>query len=252
MLAEVRAFYDDYGRGHDGMQLPYVTAVLPRARSIDRRRAGPTTDPGDERVAPDGPIVCRRHRRPTCCSSTSGDGCSDARMVVRGPARRWYAATSAREADRATFRTLHTASLASPALREGLTAEQRRAQHPAPAQPARHARRVALTDTARPAGLATAPASTTPTRRAALAATTVERGSTRVADRGDLPCDGRGCEVRHAIVSPLVVEERVVGTLQVVADRRRPAGLRPGRRRGRASGSPASSSSPSSTPPAPG
>ena len=27
------------------------------------------------------------------------------------------------EADRATFRTLHTASLASPALREGLTSE---------------------------------------------------------------------------------------------------------------------------------
>jgi hypothetical protein len=28
-LAEVVAFYDDYGRGMDGMQLPYVTRVLP-------------------------------------------------------------------------------------------------------------------------------------------------------------------------------------------------------------------------------
>ena len=36
-------------------------------------------------------------------------------------------------------------------------------------------------------------------------------------DRGDLPCDVPGCEIRTAIVSPLVVEERVVGTLQVFA-----------------------------------
>ena len=51
---------------------------------------------------------------------------------------RWRRTHLGTEADRATFRTLHTASLASPALREGLTDGQRRAQHPAPARPARH------------------------------------------------------------------------------------------------------------------
>ena len=34
-LAEVVAFYDDFGRGYDGMQLPYVTHCF-RARVIDR------------------------------------------------------------------------------------------------------------------------------------------------------------------------------------------------------------------------
>jgi ubiquinone/menaquinone biosynthesis C-methylase UbiE len=33
-LAEVTAFYDDFGRGYDGMQLPYVTHCF-RARAID-------------------------------------------------------------------------------------------------------------------------------------------------------------------------------------------------------------------------
>jgi two-component system, LytTR family, sensor kinase len=51
-----------------------------------------------------------------------------------------------------------------------------------------------------------------------IAQETVERGSTRVFDRGDLPCEVAGCEVRTAIASPLVVEERVVGTLQVYAE----------------------------------
>ena len=35
-LAEVAAFYDDFGRGYDGMQLPYVTHCF-RARIVDRR-----------------------------------------------------------------------------------------------------------------------------------------------------------------------------------------------------------------------
>ena len=36
-------------------------------------------------------------------------------------------------------------------------------------------------------------------------------------DRGDLACDQSGCDLRIAIGTPLVVEERVVGTLQVFA-----------------------------------
>ena len=35
-LDAVRALYDDYGRGHDGMQLPYVVECF-RAKVIDQR-----------------------------------------------------------------------------------------------------------------------------------------------------------------------------------------------------------------------
>jgi SAM-dependent methyltransferase len=54
-LAEVAAFYDDFGRGYDGMQLPYVTHCF-RARVIDRLggRAGPAVDAEDEQAGPPG------------------------------------------------------------------------------------------------------------------------------------------------------------------------------------------------------
>jgi ubiquinone/menaquinone biosynthesis C-methylase UbiE len=54
-LAEVLAFYDEYGRGMDGMQLPYVTRCY-RADVLERSR--PSSDPdagaGDE-PTPDDP-----------------------------------------------------------------------------------------------------------------------------------------------------------------------------------------------------
>jgi two-component system LytT family sensor kinase len=120
------------------------------------------------------------------------------------------------EADRATFRTLHTASLASPALREGLTASSAE-------RSIRHLRTLlgtpaaALTDTE---GLLAwdGGGSHHESQVAALATTTVAQGTTRVADRTELACDEPGCPVRHAIISPLVVEDRIVGTLQVFAD----------------------------------
>ena len=51
-LAELRAFYDDYGRGMDGMQIPYVTRCY-RAAVVDRDEAGP----GGDEPAQDGPVV---------------------------------------------------------------------------------------------------------------------------------------------------------------------------------------------------
>ena len=119
------------------------------------------------------------------------------------------------ESDRATFRTLHTASLASPALREGLTVASAE-------RSIRHLRAllgtpaVALTDTDTLLawdGSGSHHSGQVP----AVARTTVDSGRTRVTDRRDLPCDEPGCPVRHAIASPLVVEERMVGTLQVFA-----------------------------------
>jgi two-component system, LytTR family, sensor kinase len=119
------------------------------------------------------------------------------------------------ESDRATFRTLHTASLASPALREGLTATSAE-------RSIRHLRTLlgtpaaALTDTSSLLawdGTGNHHADQAP-RLAALAA---EHGTTRVTDPRELSCTLQNCLVRYAIASPLVVDERVVGTLQVYA-----------------------------------
>ncbi len=119
------------------------------------------------------------------------------------------------ESDRATFRTLHTASLAAPPLRAGLTEVSAnksvrflRELLGAPA--------VALTDT----GSLLAwdgRFSHHGDQCVTLARKAVEDGSTAVGDRSDIPCDDLQCVLRHVIVSPLIVEERVVGTLQVFA-----------------------------------
>lgn len=61
-LAEVAAFYDDYGRGMDGMQLPLRAQCL-RAAVVDRddgpqTEAAPDAQTGPEaEVPPEGPIV---------------------------------------------------------------------------------------------------------------------------------------------------------------------------------------------------
>jgi two-component system LytT family sensor kinase len=132
---------------------------------------------------------------------------------MSGMTRPWRRRHLGTEADRATFRTLHSASLASPALRAGLNRDSAerslRHLHDLLGTPA-----LALTDTA--GSLAWhGPGQHHEEQCGSLAVATVERGSTRMFDRGDLPCDVPGCEIRTAIVSPLVVEERVVGTLQV-------------------------------------
>jgi two-component system, LytTR family, sensor kinase len=117
------------------------------------------------------------------------------------------------EADRTTFRTLHTASLTTPALRAGLTtvSAERAARHlrsllGAPA--------IALTDTTDLLawdGRFQHHASQTGT----LARLVVADGATTVRNRAEIPCEDPRCSVRQVVVTPLTVEERVVGTLQV-------------------------------------
>src|SRR4051794_37528124 len=117
------------------------------------------------------------------------------------------------EADRATFRTLHTASSATPALRAGLTkaSAERAARHlrsllGAPA--------VALTDTTDLLawdGHFQHHASQT----MGLARRVIGDGATTVHSRADIPCSHARCSLRQVVVTPLTVEERVVGTLQV-------------------------------------
>ncbi len=121
------------------------------------------------------------------------------------------------EADRATFRTLHTASLAAPALRGGLNrASAERAVG--------HLREllgtpsVVLTDTTEVLAwdgdvdhhrdLAEQFARDCATEASGSS------GSTTIHDR-DFRCDRPGCDVAHAVVSPLTVDDVVVGTLQV-------------------------------------
>lgn len=52
-LAEVLAFYDDYGRGMDGMRIPYVTRCY-RAVVVDRDEQ---TTSGDDEPSQEGPVV---------------------------------------------------------------------------------------------------------------------------------------------------------------------------------------------------
>lgn len=119
------------------------------------------------------------------------------------------------EEDRGTFRALHAASLASPALREGLNRVSAE-------RSIRHLRSLlgttaaALSDT--DALLAWDGAGGHHDHQVpALARPTVAQGTTRVIDRDELACTTAGCPVRCGIVSPLVVESRVVGTFQVFA-----------------------------------
>ena len=119
------------------------------------------------------------------------------------------------DADRAAFRALHQASLASPALREGLTtASAERA--------IRHLRALlgtpalAITDTE--AVLAWDGVGDHHADQAAVVGLlAIERGSTRTVDRDQLGCSVGGCPVRTGVVSPLVVEGRVLGTVQAFA-----------------------------------
>ncbi|MEO9322712.1 histidine kinase [Nocardioides sp. C4-1] len=130
-------------------------------------------------------------------------------------ARLWRRTHLGTEADRATFRTLHRASLAAPALREGLTqtSAERAAGHLRAllGTPA-----LSVTDTTGCLawdGVGGHHDTQVPT----LLRATLERGRTRSFDRGDLVCGRSGCEVRTAVVSPLVVDDRIVGTLAAFA-----------------------------------
>ena len=137
-------------------------------------------------------------------------------MAFEGIRRRWYARQLGNDADLATFRTLHTASLASPTLRQGL--------NPVSVEPSlRHLRSllgtaaVAMADTHQLLGydgLSTHHAD----QAQLLAARAVDAMGTVVAGRPELGCDTPGCLVQHAIASPLVIEDRVAGAFVALTD----------------------------------
>ncbi len=111
-------------------------------------------------------------------------------------------------ADRATFATLHTASLASPPLRAGLTT-------PSAERAIRHLRTllgttaVALTDGQQV--LAWDGSGNHHAEQVVeLAQATLTSGRTHAYDVG---CSRERCQLRGGVIAPLVVEDRVVGTV---------------------------------------
>ncbi len=132
-------------------------------------------------------------------------------MAFEGLRSRWYARQLGSDADLATFRTLHTASLASPALRQGLTVEsvERSLKH---LRNLLGTAAVAITDTHQLLGYDGL--STHHTDHAlALARRAVDATSTVVSGRTELACTTQGCLVQHAIATPLVIDDRVAGAL---------------------------------------
>ncbi|GAB2692770.1 sensor histidine kinase [Thalassiella azotivora] len=114
--------------------------------------------------------------------------------------------------DRATFTTLHTASLAAPHLREGLTPSgaQRAARHlrallGTPAVAICVSGRTLAWDGAGGAGHVAA--------AARHAEPVLGSGRAAVLGRKDVACPDPTCPIQHAVVVPLVAEGRVVGTL---------------------------------------
>src|SRR5690348_8844525 len=118
--------------------------------------------------------------------------------------------------DRAAFRTLHTASLMTTALRGGLNEDsaERSIRH-LHSLLAGHA--VALTnedDVLAWDGMRSHHGETT----AALIPEAIAEGATTIYDHRRFDCGDLNCPLRKAILAPLVVNDRIVGTLQVFAE----------------------------------
>jgi two-component system LytT family sensor kinase len=124
---------------------------------------------------------------------------------------RWRRTHLGTEADQATFRSLHTASLIAGELRGGLTRS-------AAEQSVKHLRTlvsataVALTDTLE---LLAWEGGATHHRSDAVRLLGASNGATIVQDHRDFACGDPTCSIREVLVAPLVVEDHVLGTLQV-------------------------------------
>ena len=120
-------------------------------------------------------------------------------------------------AERATFETLHRASLAAPPLRAGLTpaAAQRSARH---LHALLGASAVALTDEVDLLvweGVGAEHRADCPDH----ARETLATGRTQVLGPDRVACPEPDCPIRYAVVAPLTVDGRVLGTLTAYGDR---------------------------------
>jgi two-component system LytT family sensor kinase len=114
-------------------------------------------------------------------------------------------------AERVTFETLHTASLAAPSLRLGLT-------DASAAKSARHLREllgtqaIALTDTTRLLAWE-GPGEHHQAQLLAAAARPLDAGRPIVLRYQELICPDPDCPVRGAVLAPIGIEDRIVGTV---------------------------------------
>ncbi|MGH3797395.1 MAG: sensor histidine kinase [Pseudonocardiaceae bacterium] len=141
-------------------------------------------------------------------------------LVVLARTRREFAS----DVERATYTALHTMALASPPLRDGLSAASATAAAP-------HLRAlldcaaVALT-TDEPVMLAWDGEANHHTGVVAEAAIAVAKtGRQQVLNQREMDCGRMDCPVRAVIVSPLEVDGGIVGTLAVVSHRAAQAGV---------------------------
>jgi two-component system LytT family sensor kinase len=126
-------------------------------------------------------------------------------------------------AERVTFETLHTASLAAPPLRLGLT-------EASAGKSARHLRAllgtpaIALTDTTRLLAWE-GPGDHHRAQLLAAAARPLDVGRPIVLRYQELTCPDPDCPVRGAVVAPIGVEDRIVGTVAALTPGEPSAGL---------------------------
>lgn len=126
-------------------------------------------------------------------------------------------------ADQATFRTLHTAALASPPLRTGLNADsaERAVKH---LRTLLGTAAVALTDSTTLLAWDGDGLHHHEGQATVIAASVLEHGRTDALGPELIRCVNPDCPVRQAVVTPLIVEDRVIGTLQAYS-RETSAGL---------------------------
>jgi two-component system LytT family sensor kinase len=128
--------------------------------------------------------------------------------LLRSRTRRSFGSS----ADRATFATLHEASLAAPPLRAGLSES-------GASRAVRHLRTllgthaVALTDGHALLAWDGTGEAAHATRAVGHAETATRSGRTEVLGPGTVTCADPDCPIRVAVVAPLTVEDRVVGGL---------------------------------------
>jgi two-component system, LytTR family, sensor kinase len=127
-------------------------------------------------------------------------------------------------AQRTTYTTLHTASLAARGLRSGLTADSA-AKSAAPLRKLLGTPAVVIADTA--GVLASEGADDEHVELVgALIAQVVENGRARVIQRNELRCSTPYCELMAGVVAPLQMSGTVVGAIAVLGDSVRPDLLR--------------------------
>lgn len=141
-------------------------------------------------------------------------------LVVGGMVVGWWAARARRlfstTEQRATYEALHTASLASPGLRGGLTPE-------AAGRSARHLRSLlgapalAVCDPHRLLAWEGAASDHAPAAQHHAAATLAD-GRVHLLEPDAVACDDPGCLLRRAVAAPLTVDGRTVGALVAYAE----------------------------------